>query len=62
MLTGDLPLLCLEWVLPYDRLDMLERVVPAGLGLPVAQGIVGSRHGSTGAVWGQCRCPDKLNS
>ena len=24
--------------------------------------IVGSIHGSTGAVWGQCRCPDKWNS
>ena len=33
---------------------MLGRVGPAGLGLPVAPDIVCSRHGSTGAVWGQC--------
>ena len=62
MLTGGLPLLCLEQVLPDDRLGRLGQVVPAGFDQPVAPGIVGSRHGSTGVVWGLYRCQDKLNS
>ena len=61
MLTGDLSLPWLEWVWPVDRLDKWGRVVPAGLGLPVAPGIDDRRHGSTGVFWGQCRCPDKIN-
>ena len=43
MLVGDLPLLCLKWVSPDDRLGKLGT---AGLGQPVAPGIPGSRHGS----------------
>ena len=50
MLAGGLPLLCLEWVSPDDRLGKIGQVVPAGLGQPVAPGVVGSRHGSTGVV------------
>jgi hypothetical protein len=62
MLGGCQLLLCLEWVLADDRLGKLGQAFPAGLGLPVALGISGSRHGSTGVAWGQCRCQDKWNS
>ena len=59
MLAGGLPLLCLEWASPDDRLGKL---VPAGLCQPVAPGIVGSIHGSTGVAWDQCKYQDKLDS
>ena len=58
MLAGGLPLLCLEWVCTDGRLGRLGPVFPACFGQPVAPGIVGSRHGNTGVVRGQCRCQD----
>ena len=63
MLAGGPPLLCLlEWVSPDDSLGKSGRVFLAGLAPPVAPGTVGRRHGSTVAVLGQCRCPDKWSS